>query len=486
MTIMKSKQESIRRKIFRYFAIFSLVILVFLWLFQIVFLKPFYQATITENLKSSATSIAANIESDDLYVLLKKCAMDYDLSLRLISIDDNTTDISASNKAFDNYLNSLHYFELYRIYEAAKETGEMKEVFYAKESIVDDYRPEMFDGQVPKMNMGKGDMILYARILEDSSGKGYLLIGTSQLTPVDPISNTLKIQLLFSSVLFLGLSALFTWFISEKISNPIIDINESAKTLATGNYDVKFKGEGYSEIKELSSTLNYAAGELKKVDSLQKELIANISHDLRTPLTMISGYAEMMRDIEEERTEDNLNIIVEETDRLSSLVNDVVDLSRYQSRSDVLNAEEFSMNELIRSTLSHYEKMYQNYYQFDYTADQETVVKADKLKISQVLYNLLNNAINYSVDSVKIEVVQKTENNRLSVSVTNYGKDISPEDLPYLFERYYRSKENHVRATSGSGLGLSIVKNIMTLHNGSCFAESSGGKTTFTFELPIA
>ena len=194
----------------------------------------------------------------------------------------------------------------------------------------------------------------------------------------------------------------------------------------------------------------------------------------------------MMRDIEEERTEDNLNIIVEETDRLSSLVNDVVDLSRYQSRSDVLNAEEFSMNELIRSTLSHYEKMYQNYYQFDYTADQETIVKADKLKISQVLYNLLNNAINYSVDSVKIEVVQKAENNRLSVSVTNYGKDISPEDLPYLFERYYRSKENHVRATSGSGLGLSIVKNIMTLHNGSCLAESSGGKTTFTFELPIA
>ena len=480
------KNSSIRRKIFLYFAIFSATILIFLWFFQIVFLKPFYQATITENLKQSASSIASNIESDELSVLMKKCAMDYDLSLRVISLDDSSLDITASNKVFDSYLGNLTYSELYHIYQNASEKGEFIEKFERENLVIEDYHPDVFNGKVPGMSMHKNDSILYAKIIPGSSNTDYLLIGYSQLTPVEPITNTLKIQLAFSSLLLLVLSALFTWFISEKISNPIEEINESAKALATGNYDVKFRGEGFSEVSELSGTLNYAAQELKKVDSLQKELIANISHDLRTPLTMISGYAELMKDMEEERTEENLDIIIEETKRLSGLVNDVVDLSKYESLSESLHKEEFSLNELITSTLNHYEKMYQNYYQFEYQTDKECLIRADRLKVSQVLYNLLNNAINYSSDSTKILLKQETEDNRVRVSVTNFGATIAKEDLDHLFERYYRSSENHVRAVAGSGLGLSIVKNIVTLHQGRCYAESTDGKTTFTFELPIS
>ena len=477
--------NSIKNKLFKYLTVFSIIVICVLWLFQIVLLKPFYQANIVNNFKKSASGIETNLENEDLDLLMMQYSMDYDISLRLLSLEDASTDITSNNKSFNNYLRSLRDFDLYTLYLKAQEgKGSYSNVVEGDRMMIDNYNPNFFEGRVPEADRGNVDFIICAQILKGED-QDYLLIGYSQLTPVDPVTDTLKQQFLFVSMIFIGLSALFAVFMSKKISEPIIDINESAKTLATGNYDVKFKGEGYSEITELSNTLNYASEELKKVDGLQKELIANISHDLRTPLTMISGYAEMMRDIPEERSEENLNIIVDETQRLSGLVNDVVDLSRYNAKADALKLEEFSITELVKNTLDHYEKMYQSYYQFSFEYSSLVTVKADQLKISQVLYNLLNNAVNYSKDSQEIRIRQDVLGNNVAISVSNYGETISEEEIPHLFERYYRSKSNHVRAQVGSGLGLSIVKGIVNMHQGKCYAESKDGLTTFTFEIPM-
>ena len=266
--------NSIKNKLFKYLTVFSIIVICVLWLFQIVLLKPFYQANIVNNFKKSASGIETNLENEDLDLLMMQYSMDYDISLRLLSLEDASTDITSNNKSFNNYLRSLRDFDLYTLYLKAQEgKGSYSNVVEGDRMMIDNYNPNFFEGRVPEADRGNVDFIICAQILKGED-QDYLLIGYSQLTPVDPVTDTLKQQFLFVSMIFIGLSALFAVFMSKKISEPIIDINESAKTLATGNYDVKFKGEGYSEITELSNTLNYASEELKKVDGLQKELIA--------------------------------------------------------------------------------------------------------------------------------------------------------------------------------------------------------------------
>src|SRR5699024_4536870 len=130
--------------------------------------------------------------------------------------------------------------------------------------------------------------------------------------------DTLKIQLWYLTIIMLLLGFVLAWVIARKISAPIRQINESAKTLASGEYDIPFQGGGFREISELNGTLRYAAGELSRVEQLRRDLIANVSHDLRTPLTMIAGYSEVMRDIPGENTPENVQIIIDETNRLTT------------------------------------------------------------------------------------------------------------------------------------------------------------------------
>ena len=149
----------------------------------------------------------------------------------------------------------------------------------------------------------------------------YVIMLNSELTPLRATVQTLRMQFVWISVIFVGLALLMAMVFARSIVSPIVRMNQSAKQLAKGNYDVQFEGEGYRETRELAETLNYASKELSQNDRLQKELIANVSHDLRTPLTMIKGYGEIMRDIPGENTPENMQTIIDETERLSELVN---------------------------------------------------------------------------------------------------------------------------------------------------------------------
>ena len=148
----------------------------------------------------------------------------------------------------------------------------------------------------------------------------YLLVLDARLAPVDPAVATLKVQLIYISIIVLVLTICLALLIGHIISKPIININQSAKKLADGKRDIVFEGKGYEEIEELNNTLNYAVEELNKTEQLQKELLANISHDLKTPITLVSGYAEMMKDLPEENTPHNLQLIIDECTRLNLLV----------------------------------------------------------------------------------------------------------------------------------------------------------------------
>lgn len=291
-------------------------------------------------------------------------------------------------------------------------------------------------------------------------------------------------QLICLTLILLPLGIALAVAISRRIAKPITEINESAKRLGEGDYSVRFGGRGSREVGELADTLNFAAEELSKTDGLRRELLANVSHDLRTPLTMIKGYAEVMRDLPGENTPENVQIIIDEAGRLNDLVNDLLDLSRLQAGVLELSRERFDLTGSIKEILTRYDKLAD--FSFPFEPEENIYVMADKLKISQVVYNLVNNAVNYAGADKTVALTQEVIGNDVRISVTDTGEGIPQDKLRDIWDRYYKVDQEHRRAQVGTGLGLSIVKNVLDLHGGSYGVISELGKgSTFWFQLPI-
>jgi signal transduction histidine kinase len=308
------------------------------------------------------------------------------------------------------------------------------------------------------------------------------------ITPVDATVSTLQTQLYIITAIMILLSVLIAIITARHISKPIEDINKGAKALASGDYNTHFDGKGFLEIKELSDTLNTAATELSKLENLRRELMANVSHDLRTPLALIYSYAEMMQDFPHEITPQQTQTIMDETKRLSSLVNDILDVSHLETRGIELRKEQYNLTESLISTINRTAELIKNEncaINFDY--NEKIHINADEVKITQAFYNLLINAVNYSGENKQITVRQSVLGSHVKIEVTDNGEGITPANLPYIWDRYYKADNKHKRPIVGTGMGLSIVKKIIEMHGGKYGASSEIGKgSTFWFEIPIS
>lgn len=321
-------------------------------------------------------------------------------------------------------------------------------------------------------------------ILED--GSIISLTFYAMVTPVDATVSTLQIQLFIITGIMVVLATILAMIISRHISKPIEKINQSAKTLAMGNYEAEFHGSGFLEIKELSDTLNTAATELSQVERLRRELMANISHDLRTPLALIYSYAEMMHDFPEEVTAEQSQIIMDETERLTSLVNDVLDISNIERGIEKLSKRKYNLTKSLEKTINRISELVKKEgYLLEFLHDGDDVyLFADELKITQAFYNLLLNAITHCSQEKNIIVKQSIDGNVAKIEVIDHGEGISDNDLPYIWERYYKVDKKHKRPIMGTGLGLSIVKKIIEMHNGEYGVESKLGEgSIFWFKL---
>lgn len=307
------------------------------------------------------------------------------------------------------------------------------------------------------------------------------------VTPVEATVSTLKMQLIMISLIMILLAVLLAIIIANHISKPIEQINESTKRLAKGDYQTSFKGSGFLEIEELSNTLNIAATELSKVEEFRRELMANVSHDLRTPLALIYSYAEMMHDFPDEITPDQTQVIMDESKHLSSLVNDILDISNLERGTSKPMMASFNLTQSLAKTIDRISELVKNKgYRLEFEYDEDLYVCADELKIMQAFYNLLLNAITHSGDTKLVRVRQILKGDLVQVEVIDYGPGIKESDLPYIWERYYKVNQNHNRGIMGTGLGLSIVKNIIEIHGGQYGVKSEAGSgSVFWFSLNI-
>jgi len=338
---------------------------------------------------------------------------------------------------------------------------------------------------------GNGEYVYAARVTMFQNRDTYLYVGRS-LEFIETVTSSMNLRMVLISTFVFILSFTVMSAVAGILTNPLAEMTAKARRLAQGDFDVDFNGYNYGkEMVELAEALNYARDELSKTDRMQKDLIANVSHDFKTPLTMIKGYASMIIEISgdvPEKRNKHAQIIVDEADRLASLVNDVLDLSKMSSGIEVLKQNVFDMSAYLQEVLDRFAYLKETQgYVFELDIEEDLYTRGDEMKLGQVLYNLIGNAVNYTGEDKTVRVVLKKEGeNAFRFSVTDTGKGIKPEEIPEIWNRYYRSAEMHKRPVKGTGLGLSIVKTVLERHDFVYGVDSEVGKgSTFYVLFPF-
>ncbi|MEG2457466.1 MAG: HAMP domain-containing sensor histidine kinase [Bacilli bacterium] len=439
---MKLKTNSLTVKIWLYLALFSTIILIFLWTFLGLSLKGYYELNVRKTIKDIGQYVSSTYDKENRDLYYDRLSYTNNICIEII---ENKNLVYTSQSISKGCITNTN--------------ANYKTDFMVSNKNNADY-------SVVNNRLQNKTLIRAVKVNPTT----FAFINTS-LEPIDRTVTILKQLLIITTLLIFTLSFIVAVFISRKISKPIINIKKQAKNMSDGDYTTPFNSnENIAEINELADTLNETRIELAKTEETRRDLMANVSHDLKTPLTMIKAYAEMARDLNISSTSkrtDNLNIIIEESDRLNLLVNDILELSKAENKIGELDYTEIDLIKLIKTILKRYDVYkIQDKYKFIFNYPKKTKIKinADKKKIEQVIYNLINNAVNYTgKDNLVTVNVEKNEDNVL-VSITDTGKGIEQKDIEHIWDKYYKNDKHHKRNVVGTGLGLSIVKTILVLH----------------------
>lgn len=468
--------KSIRFKVWLRFEFIVLSMLLFTYIFLIMMFPAFYEWMKTYEITEAVIDIRTNWNNTSLTQVIDELAIENKMYIKVTAVDYDNGAMYSYEKSELGGSSSLAIIskESYMEEVRRSETG----VVYKR------FRDEHEDNKVLMLATYVGT--------DKSHPAGYIFI-CNYIQPIGTTMNIFTRQFMFVTVILMVLTLFISVVFASNISSPIIRINESAKELPQGKFEVNIDNGDYAEIKQLAETLESASKEIAKSDGLRRELMANISHDLRTPLTMIKAYAEMIRDLSgdnPQKRERHLQVIIEETDRLTSLVNDILDLSKLQAGVTEMNLETFDFSERLSGVISRFDIMKEkDGIIIDLQAQEDIKITADITKLEQVIYNLINNAVTYTGDdnTVIVKLFRK-DGGIIRFEVIDHGEGISQEYLPYIWDRYYKVSERsktHKRAKMGSGIGLSIVKNVLEQHGFGYGADSVVGEgSTFWFEAP--
>lgn len=478
-TATAKKKAGIRWTLFAYLAVFCAVVLLLIWLVQGFLLDHIYYAIQLNRMDTAAAALStATVTDGGWQGAAESVAVGYDVSLTVFRADgDELGESLARVGGAGSVLEKLKNTEYAALYQKAlSENGKATEEL---ESLL------LLPHGLPH-HRGNVGRLLHVRLLEALDGTQIAVFLDAPLVPQGASASTLMAELVLLSVILVIAALVLARAMSKRIARPITRITEGAKQLATGHYDITFEEGGYREINELSATLNYAADELSKVDRLQKELIANVSHDLRTPLTTIIGYGEIMRDIEGERKPENVQLVIDEAKRLSLLVNDLLELSSVRLGARPSEHTVFDIGHAVSEAVSRYAHMLASEgYVFSCESEEGVLVSGDRGRLMQVVHNLISNAVNYSGEDKRITVTCRHTDGLVRVEVLDRGEGIPADKLPHIWDRYYKVDVTHKRSVVGSGLGLSIVREILEEHGARYGVQSRLGEgSCFWFALP--
>lgn len=456
--------------------VFALSILLLLQFFQLILMEPFYLRTLKKEIQTFTVKVAeiffSDLENKEKNYQIYSLTMNNNACV-IVFDSNNATTVSGfdalGNSGCAIYNNSVVNQRFIDILE----NTDKDEIFLQGDFI------ELSDQEV---------MVYGKKVYIDD--QVYYVISNVTLQSINILTKTIQNQFVLISLIVLSLSLLISLLFSRIISQPIIKIKEEANKLTYGNYDLKFEDTEINEVQELADTIDLAAKEISKVEEYRSELMANVSHDLKTPLTMIKAYAEMIKDISgenREKREEHLDIIINETDSLNTLVSDMLNLSKLQAGAVSVKIEPFDLTEQLHNCYYRFELLAKEEgVTIDFECEPELIAMGDANKIEEVLNNFLSNALKHYGEDKTIVLKGFLKNKEfIRVEVTDHGSGIDEEVLPYIWDRYFKIDKKYQRSKSGSGLGLAISKAILETYGCKYGVISKINEgSTFYFEIP--
>jgi signal transduction histidine kinase len=302
--------------------------------------------------------------------------------------------------------------------------------------------------------------------------------------------NQMKYLFLLASIISIAITGLFTYYLSKRITAPLREMNQVALHIARGQFDQRVIINTRDELEELGETFNYMAQELAGLDQMRKDFVANVSHDLRSPLTSLHGFVRAFLDdtIPSQRQRHYFTIMKEQTERMIKLVNDLLDMARIEAGQLEIRPVIFNLSELVRQVVARMEpEIMKKQVNVELISEeaQDIHVFADPDRIDQVIVNLIQNAVQFSSSDQSVNVILKKEEQAV-VSIRDYGPGIRQEEMESIWERFYKADRARTKK-AGTGLGLSIVRHILDLHQSPIHVKSEvGNGSIFTFWLPLS
>lgn len=479
---MKGKRlRSINFILWISFLAFAAFILIMTWVFQTTLLRQFFISEVKADLEDIGGNVyrriselmrAPNVADDgiDVYIALEQYN---NPSVNIYVLDESGDCLypTEMNAPSEDYNVGVDQDVFNVVFEELRSAGTDKGVIVR----IDDGN-YVYSARFTRTGGQNADYYLYINYSTELSESAFSMM---------------EKELIVIAVVVVFVALIISALLSMELTRPIARFTRAARRMAKGDFTVDFKGEyTYAEMDALAETLDYAKEEIGKSDQLQKEVLANVTHDLKTPLTMIKAYASMIQEISGDNPEKrakHTQVIIDESDRLTALVNDILNLSKIRSGMDSLKLQEFNLSEFIHTVLERFDYLTETKgYTLVRDIDDELYTEADTEKLEQVVYNLVGNAVNYTGEDKKITVsLKKAEGGKIRFSVTDTGKGIPPDEIDTIWDRYYRSTETHKRPIKGTGLGLSIVKTILVKHGFEYGVESEVGKgSTFYVLFP--
>ena len=502
---MKTRTHSFRTKLWLYFVLFAAIIFSLLWILQTVGLQRFYDGMMENNIRNAARTITAASGSDNFFEIIDRLSFEDSL---LVYITDESGNVYYSSDSYKPYFRQMERpgpgkpgrnDPLHRNGPAGFPAGAFREL----PDNYDEFLQRLAASETGTVEYVSGNSYVYGSRIsldddhddhdddDDDEIEEAVLYVTGTLGAVGAAASIIRTQLLWVTGLSLVLAFVIAWIISRRFAKPINQLTEQAKMLSEEHYEDHFQKGFCRELDDLNDSLGQSAQNLSEAREYQKELLANVSHDLRTPLTMIRGYAEMVRDIsweDEAQRNADTGVIIKEADRMTALVNEILEYSRLHEKNYKPVFTETDFSALTESAADRFEPLFRR--------DGGTITRdiapgciasGEPRLLERAVINLIENAIHHSNGPDKrIGVtVRREEDGRTCLEVRDHGEGIAAEELPHIWEKYYTSRQ---RGNKGvSGLGLAIVKQIAALHRAEVSAESEPGEgSTFRFILPPA
>ena len=435
-----------------------------LWFFQVIMLEKYYLYSQTGNIKQQGLVIAKEYEEGASRELLEREAeelnLKYNAGVEIYNLDGE------------------------RVFGYTSTPMMQGRAIDKQEVFTETSKGDIAVRQVKHNRLNSNILLVGIPIGQGTAVSGVLIIN-APLASIKEAEVIIKEQLMIVTAILILISLVLTYFFSKAFTRPILKINEAAAKMAGGNLSIKIDVESKDELGMLSDTINNLSVQLQKIEQLRKELIANVSHEFRTPLSLIKGYAETIRDITgdiPEKRNRQLDIILEEADRLKNMVNDTLNLSQMQSEYFKLDIITFDIAASVRNIRNRFSYILEDKgLSLELQDGNGSVfVTGDEPRIEQVLYNFVNNACNHTSRGglIRIEIIENADN--VKIEVVDNGKGISRDELPYIWDRFYKGSAE----SKGTGLGLAIAKKILEAHGSSFGVESESDKgSEFWFTL---